>query len=104
MNDHWRIELLGGLRAHCSDRVVARFRTQKTGALLGYLARQHSGCRLTEIAEHFGGMSGAALSMACRRLEEKRAAKRKLRKQVEELSARWREDSRPDAVLLGSKM
>ena len=34
----WRIELLGGLRAISSERVITRFRTQKTGALLAYLA------------------------------------------------------------------
>ncbi len=34
----WRIELFGGLRARQGQRVVGRFRTQKTGALLAYLA------------------------------------------------------------------
>ena len=43
----WHIELLGGLRAvaaagrgieHAAGPVVSRFRTQKAGALLGYLA------------------------------------------------------------------
>jgi predicted ATPase/DNA-binding SARP family transcriptional activator len=34
----WRIELLGGLRAVQPDRVVTRFRSRKTGALLAYLA------------------------------------------------------------------
>jgi len=34
----WMIEMLGGLRAVAPERVVARFRTQKTGALLAYLA------------------------------------------------------------------
>jgi DNA-binding SARP family transcriptional activator len=38
MELQWRIELLGGLRAEAEDRVVSRFRTQKTGALLAYLA------------------------------------------------------------------
>src|SRR5437588_11925454 len=33
-----RIELLGELRVLQGDRVVTRFRTEKTGALLGYLA------------------------------------------------------------------
>jgi predicted ATPase/DNA-binding SARP family transcriptional activator len=43
----WRIELLGGLRAADThevgrgDRWITRFRTQKTGALLTYLAYQH---------------------------------------------------------------
>jgi DNA-binding SARP family transcriptional activator len=32
----WRIELLGGLRVRRGDRVVERFRTYKTGALLAY--------------------------------------------------------------------
>src|ERR1041385_5034428 len=34
----WRIELFGGLRARQGHRVVGRFRTQKTGGLLAYLA------------------------------------------------------------------
>src|SRR5262249_36915829 len=34
----WRIELLGGLRARLGDRVVDRFPTRKTAALLAYLA------------------------------------------------------------------
>jgi prepilin-type N-terminal cleavage/methylation domain-containing protein/prepilin-type processing-associated H-X9-DG protein len=38
MDDRWRIELLGGLRAVCGEHVVSRFRTRKTGALLAYLA------------------------------------------------------------------
>jgi predicted ATPase/DNA-binding SARP family transcriptional activator len=38
MDSRWRIELLGGLRARTADRVVAHFRTQKTGLLLAYLA------------------------------------------------------------------
>jgi predicted ATPase/DNA-binding SARP family transcriptional activator len=46
MDARWRIELLGGLRAvqagaaaAAGGRVITRFRTQKTGALLAYLAR-----------------------------------------------------------------
>jgi DNA-binding SARP family transcriptional activator len=38
MDVWWRIELLGGLQAVRGDRVVTRFRTQKTGILLAYLA------------------------------------------------------------------
>src|SRR5947209_7916825 len=34
----WLIELLGELRAIHADRVIARFRTHKTAALLAYLA------------------------------------------------------------------
>lgn len=34
----WNIQLLGGLRAERDGRIVTRFRTQKTGALLAYLA------------------------------------------------------------------
>jgi predicted ATPase/DNA-binding SARP family transcriptional activator len=33
-----RIELLGGLRVHQGQRVITRFQTHKTGALLAYLA------------------------------------------------------------------
>src|SRR5438876_5838793 len=38
MDALWRIELLGWLRATGDDRVVTRFQTQKTGALLACLA------------------------------------------------------------------
>jgi class 3 adenylate cyclase len=38
MDVRWRIEMLGGLRAVQGERVLTRFRTQKTGALLAYLA------------------------------------------------------------------
>lgn len=34
----WKIRLFGGLSAERAGRVVVRFRTQNTGALLGYLA------------------------------------------------------------------
>ncbi len=35
---HWRIELFGGLCVRCGEHAITRFRSQKTGALLGYLA------------------------------------------------------------------
>src|SRR6266851_1292118 len=38
MDALWQIELLGWLRATRDDRVVTRFQTHKTGALLAYLA------------------------------------------------------------------
>ncbi len=38
LNEPWEIELLGGLRARQGERVLSRFRTQKAGALLAYLA------------------------------------------------------------------
>ncbi len=38
MNDPWRITLFGGLRAQHGERVITRFRTQKTASLLAYLA------------------------------------------------------------------
>jgi len=38
MDSRWRIELLGRLRAEVAGLVVTRFRTQKTAALLAYLA------------------------------------------------------------------
>jgi predicted ATPase/DNA-binding SARP family transcriptional activator len=38
MHTRPRIELLGGLRINGGDRIITRFRTQKTGALLAYLA------------------------------------------------------------------
>jgi len=38
MDTPCHIELLGGLRVRQGNRVITRFRTQKTGALLAYLA------------------------------------------------------------------
>ena len=38
MHGRWRIELLGRLQIPLADQVISRFRTQKTAALLGYLA------------------------------------------------------------------
>ena len=38
MDPRCRVELLGRLRVTQGEREVTRFRTQKTGALLGYLA------------------------------------------------------------------
>ena len=49
----WRIELLGNLRALSGDIVVSRFRTEKSGFLLAYLAlyrgRAHPREELIEI-------------------------------------------------------
>ena len=53
MNVPWRIELFGGLRARQDDRVIARFASQKSGALLAYLAyfqgRSHPREELAEL-------------------------------------------------------
>jgi len=53
LQEPWRIDLLGGLRAAQGGRVITRFRTQKTGALLAYLAyylnRAHPREELTEL-------------------------------------------------------
>src|SRR2546425_7652373 len=38
MDKPWRIEMLGWLRAAQQDRVISRFRSQQTGALLAFLA------------------------------------------------------------------
>src|SRR5690348_14237418 len=47
MDEIWRIELLGGLRATSSDRVVTRFSTRQTAMLVAYLAShaQHAAPR-----------------------------------------------------------
>src|SRR5437868_13888500 len=46
LTEPWRITLLGGLSVGRGGRVITRFNTQKTGALLAYLAfyprRMHS--------------------------------------------------------------
>src|SRR4051812_7523435 len=53
MNEPCRIEMLGWLRAIQADRVIARFVTHKTGALLAYLAyhqrRSHDRGSLVEL-------------------------------------------------------
>ena len=53
MSTRWRIELLGKLRATGDAGVIERFRTQKTGGLLAYLAfhlgQSHSRELLTEL-------------------------------------------------------
>ena len=53
METLWRIEMLGGLRAMQGDRVLTRFRSHKTGALLAYLAfyphRSHPRDLLTDL-------------------------------------------------------
>jgi DNA-binding SARP family transcriptional activator len=41
MEGHWRIEMLGWLRATRADRVIGRFRSRKAGSLLAYLAYHH---------------------------------------------------------------
>ena len=38
MDQPWRIQMFGGLRAERGERVVEHFRTQKTGSLFAYLA------------------------------------------------------------------
>src|SRR5689334_14133036 len=38
MNEFWRIELFGGLRAIQNETKITRFRSHKYGALLAYLA------------------------------------------------------------------
>ena len=38
MDEIWRLQFFGGLRAYGGGKVIERFRTQKTGALLAYLA------------------------------------------------------------------
>lgn len=38
MGERWQFQLLGGFSAQQADRVITRFQTHKTGALLAYLA------------------------------------------------------------------
>jgi predicted ATPase/DNA-binding SARP family transcriptional activator len=38
MNQLWTVEMLGGLQARQEDRVIARFKTYKTGTLLAFLS------------------------------------------------------------------
>ncbi len=52
----WRVEMLGGLRVVQSDRTISRFQTQKTGALLAYLALNLSAAHSREVP---GGLAVA---------------------------------------------
>src|SRR5205085_12012724 len=45
----WRIEMFGGLRALCGELVVTRFETQRTAALLAYLALHPDGAHPREV-------------------------------------------------------
>ena len=47
-----------------------------------YLARVHRGHKLAELGDHFGGISGAAVSHACRQVEAKLQNNRGFRKKV----------------------
>ncbi len=49
MDARWRITLFGGLSAQQNERVITRFRTQKTGALLAYLAFYRDRSHLREV-------------------------------------------------------
>ena len=53
-----------------------------------YLARLHSGLRLEELGAHFGGISGAAVSHACRRVEARAQKSRTFRKKVAAVGSR----------------
>src|SRR5438876_694256 len=79
MAELWRIEMLGGLRAVHPERVITRFRSQKTGSLLAYLAfyphRSHSREQLIELL-----WPEAALDWARDRL---RVSLHSLRRQLE---------------------
>ena len=49
MDVRCRIELLGRLRVKQGEREITRFRTQKTGAVLGYLAYHREPNHLGEV-------------------------------------------------------
>jgi predicted ATPase/DNA-binding SARP family transcriptional activator/class 3 adenylate cyclase len=54
MDARCRIQLLGGLRVQQGGREITRFRTQKTGAMLGYLAFYHDRAHPRDVLiEHF---------------------------------------------------
>ena len=48
LTESWRIELLGGLQARQGTQLLSRFRTQKVGALLAYLALERTQLSLRE--------------------------------------------------------
>jgi DNA-binding SARP family transcriptional activator len=67
-----KVELLGGLRIQQADRIITRFRTQKTGALLAYLAyyreRTHPREQLIEMlwpeSEVNSGRNGLSVALS----------------------------------------
>ncbi len=68
MEQGWWIELLGGLRATRGEQVVVHFRTQKTAALLAYLAyhgdRRHPRDGLMEMLWPDNGLDAARASLS----------------------------------------
>ena len=52
-----------------------------------YLAREHSGCRLSEIGSHFGDLGASAASHAHRRIADRLRRSRPLRARLKELEA-----------------
>src|SRR5262245_13579602 len=93
MDQPWRIELFGWLRAVQPDRVISRFRTHKAGILLAYLAfyqhRSHPREVLTEL-----------LWPAC----APTAGHRSLRIELASLRRQWEPPGVPaGAVLLGHR-
>src|SRR5262249_10449187 len=70
MDGHWQIKLLESLQAQSGERIITRFQTHKTAALLAYLAyyphRSHPRDPLTEFLwpESPPQAARASLSMA----------------------------------------
>jgi chromosomal replication initiation ATPase DnaA len=52
-----------------------------------WVARRHGGYKLRDLAEKAGGVDYTAISMALKRLEERMATDRKLRRVVDQVSA-----------------
>ena len=53
LTEPWRIELLGGLQARQGTQILSRFRTQRVGALLAYLALE---CPQLPLREQIAGI------------------------------------------------
>jgi len=81
-------EFLRGAVGLDERRLSARGRWKNDDRDLAiYLATRHSGRRLAEIGERFGGIRASAVSHARARFERKMARDRSLRKRVDELNA-----------------
>ena len=73
----------------CDQEVLLRKRKHNNEArdVALYMGRHHARRKLTELGERFGGMSTPAVSLACKRVEDRMAGSRTLRSRLKQLEA-----------------